>query len=201
MRHTKIIATVGPASDTEAALDALIAAGTDIFRLNFSHVRHESQAATHAVRAASAGAGCEVAILQDPGGRRSAPAASPGARRSSSRPGDGHHHHRRRRRRTRAAVHHVRRSREGRAPQLIGCCWPDGRVELRVRHHRREGDRRPSSKGRDRRAQRDQRAGRAAADPAVTPKDVDDLKFGLSLGVDMVALSFVQTAADVQQAR
>ena len=36
---------------------------------------------------------------------------------------------------------------------------------------------------------------------AITPKDVDDLKFGLSLGVDMVALSFVQTAADVQQAR
>jgi hypothetical protein len=36
---------------------------------------------------------------------------------------------------------------------------------------------------------------------AVTPKDVEDLDFGLSLGVDMVALSFVQTAADVQQAR
>ena len=36
---------------------------------------------------------------------------------------------------------------------------------------------------------------------AITSKDVEDLKFGLSLGVDMVALSFVQTAADVQQAR
>ena len=36
---------------------------------------------------------------------------------------------------------------------------------------------------------------------AVTPKDVDDLRFGLALGVDMVALSFVQTAADLQQAR
>ena len=69
MRHTKIIATVGPASDTEAALDALIAAGTDIFRLNFSHGTHESQAATFArVRAASRRAGCEVAILQDLGG-------------------------------------------------------------------------------------------------------------------------------------
>ena len=36
---------------------------------------------------------------------------------------------------------------------------------------------------------------------AVTPKDVEDLKFGLSLGVDMVALSFVQTASDLRDAR
>src|SRR4051812_37187779 len=69
MRHTKIIATVGPASDTEATLDALISAGTDIFRLNFSHGTHQSQAATFArVRAASVRACCEVAILQDLGG-------------------------------------------------------------------------------------------------------------------------------------
>ena len=33
---------------------------------------------------------------------------------------------------------------------------------------------------------------------AITPKDVDDLAFGLSLGVDLVALSFVQTAADLR---
>ena len=36
---------------------------------------------------------------------------------------------------------------------------------------------------------------------AITAKDVDDLRFGLSLGVDMVALSFVQSAADLRQAR
>ena len=36
---------------------------------------------------------------------------------------------------------------------------------------------------------------------AITPKDVDDLKFGLSLGVDMVAISFVQSAADLREAR
>ena len=37
MRQTKIIATVGPASDTDDVLDALIAAGTDIVRLGLSH--------------------------------------------------------------------------------------------------------------------------------------------------------------------
>ena len=36
---------------------------------------------------------------------------------------------------------------------------------------------------------------------AITPKDVDDLRFGLSLGVDMIAVSFVLSAADMRQAR
>src|SRR5258705_13343662 len=66
MRHTKIIATVGPASNSDAMLDALIAAGTDIFRLNFSHGTQASQGGTFArIRAASVRAGAEVAILQD----------------------------------------------------------------------------------------------------------------------------------------
>jgi len=46
MRHTKIIATVGPASCSDDVLVALINAGTDIVRLNFSHGTHESQAVT-----------------------------------------------------------------------------------------------------------------------------------------------------------
>src|SRR5262245_48988342 len=69
MRHTKIIATVGPASDADEVIDALIAAGADIVRLNFSHGTHESQGRTFArVRAAAARAQREVAILQDLGG-------------------------------------------------------------------------------------------------------------------------------------
>src|SRR5437870_1887836 len=69
MRHTKIIATVGPASDSDAMLDRLIAAGTDIFRLNFSHGNHQSHGAAFArVRSAAQRAGREVAILQDLGG-------------------------------------------------------------------------------------------------------------------------------------
>src|SRR4030095_6669778 len=36
---------------------------------------------------------------------------------------------------------------------------------------------------------------------AITKKDIEDLEFGLSLGVDMVAVSFVQTAADLRRAR
>src|SRR5262245_9125278 len=66
MRHTKIIATVGPASDSDAMLDAIISAGTDIVRLNFSHGTQQSHGETFArVRRAAARAGREVAILQD----------------------------------------------------------------------------------------------------------------------------------------
>ena len=69
MRSTKILSTVGPASDRDNVLDELIAAGTNVFRLNFSHGTHESQAATFArIRAAAERAKCQVGILQDLGG-------------------------------------------------------------------------------------------------------------------------------------
>ena len=40
-RHTKIIATLGPATDPPGVLDALVAAGIDCARLNCSHGTHE----------------------------------------------------------------------------------------------------------------------------------------------------------------
>ena len=65
-RRTKIIATVGPASWDPAVLEQLVAAGTDVFRLNFSHSGPERQAETiGAIRAAAERVGCEVAILGD----------------------------------------------------------------------------------------------------------------------------------------
>src|SRR3979411_2622501 len=81
MRHTKIIATVGPASDSDEMLDALIAAGTDIFRLNFSHGTHESQGATFdRIRVAAVRARRQVAVLQDLGGPKIRTGALEGGR-------------------------------------------------------------------------------------------------------------------------
>src|SRR6188508_202227 len=66
MRHTRIVATIGPATGTPDMLDALLRAGADIFRLNFSHGTHESHRATiDAIRAAEARGPRVVAILQD----------------------------------------------------------------------------------------------------------------------------------------
>jgi pyruvate kinase len=65
-RRTKIIATVGPASWDEEVLTSLIEAGADILRLNFSHADRERHARTvETIRAASERAGREVAILGD----------------------------------------------------------------------------------------------------------------------------------------
>src|SRR5690349_5721270 len=65
-RRTKIIATVGPASWEPAVLEQLVAAGADVFRLNFSHAGPEQQGETiAAIRAAAERVGCEVAILGD----------------------------------------------------------------------------------------------------------------------------------------
>ena len=89
MRHTKIIATVGPASDSEPMLDALIAAGVDIVRLNFSHGTHDSHGATFArVREAASRAQREVAILQDLGGPKIRTGRLEGKRPLELRPGD-----------------------------------------------------------------------------------------------------------------
>ena len=66
MRRTKIVCTIGPASHEPAVLAKLIVAGMDVARLNFSH----GSLASHGevlgkIRAASADAGREIAILQD----------------------------------------------------------------------------------------------------------------------------------------
>jgi pyruvate kinase len=65
-RRTKIIATVGPASWEPAVLERLIEAGVDVFRLNFSHADRERHAGTtQSIREAAGRVGREVAVLGD----------------------------------------------------------------------------------------------------------------------------------------
>lgn len=66
LKHTKIVCTIGPASQTPASLFALVRAGMNVARLNFSHGTHAEHAVlyTH-VRAAAARAGEHVAVLAD----------------------------------------------------------------------------------------------------------------------------------------
>jgi pyruvate kinase len=203
MRHTKIIATVGPASDSDTMLDALIAAGADIVRLNFSHGTHETHGATFArVRAAARRAGREVAILQDLGGPKIRTGTLKNGQAFDVKAGDT----------LRIATGDfagepgristtfaglARAVRQGDRLLLA-----DGLIELRVEGTDGseimttvvDGGRIGEHKGIT-------APGVPLPASAITMKDVDDLRFGLSLGVDMVALSFVQTAADLRQAR
>ena len=67
--RTKIVATVGPVSRSPEMLKALVEAGVDVFRLNFSHGTHDEHTATvRAIRAIEAESGLCLAVLQDLGG-------------------------------------------------------------------------------------------------------------------------------------
>ncbi|MBE3595626.1 MAG: pyruvate kinase [Hydrogenibacillus sp.] len=66
MRKTKIVCTVGPASESPEVLERIIRAGCDVVRFNFSHGSHEEHARrVRAVRAAATRAGRDVALLLD----------------------------------------------------------------------------------------------------------------------------------------
>jgi len=69
--RAKIVCTLGPASSTAETIDALIDAGLDVARINFSHGTHEQHARTIAiVRELSKKRGCPIAILGDLQGPR-----------------------------------------------------------------------------------------------------------------------------------
>ena len=65
-RRTKIVVTLGPATESEAMLERLIAAGVDLIRLNMAHAKHDwTRAIVRRIRAVSARVGREVAIMMD----------------------------------------------------------------------------------------------------------------------------------------
>src|ERR1700743_159970 len=65
-RKTKIVATLGPASNTPEKIRALFDAGVDVFRINMSHTSHAALAELHAaVRAQEQAAGRPIGILVD----------------------------------------------------------------------------------------------------------------------------------------
>jgi pyruvate kinase len=203
MRHTKIMATVGPACAAPTLLDALVAAGVDVFRLNFSHGTHDTHAiAFRAIREAAGRAGRQVAILQDLSGPkiRTGPLTDGVAVQlhkgaelriaAGDEPGDA----------SRVFTPYA---------ELIASAGPgdrllvdDGRIELRVKDRRAgelitvvvNGGSLGEHKGIN-------APGVTLPASAVTPKDEDDLRFGIALGADMTALSFVQTPDDVLVAR
>jgi pyruvate kinase len=66
MRRTKIIATLGPATESEEMLVKLITAGVDVVRLNMAHAKHDwTRQVIRRIRAASVKAGREVAVMMD----------------------------------------------------------------------------------------------------------------------------------------
>jgi pyruvate kinase len=201
-RKAKIVATIGPASQGEVILEKLLVAGMDVARLNFSHGTHES----HAARILSLSAVAKrldtpLAILQDLQG----PKIRVGVLTEPL---------------TLATGQQVQLYPENTAkpagvsipvdfPQLFGAIKPgdpilldDGRLVLtvqsvgrkRVNAEVKTGGGLSSHKGIN-------LPGVLLDIPVFTEKDAEDLAFGLSLHIDVVAISFVQTAQDVKTVR
>ena len=198
-RRTKIVCTLGPASSSREGVRALIEAGMDVARLNFSHGSHEDHERTlDIVRSEAAAAGRVVPILQDLQGPKIRLGVVEGGGVlihkgdplvltsdaldvSTAR---------------RAHVSYDALADEVSAGGRI--LIDDGNIELEVTRvdgtdvhtevvvggpiRSRKGVNLPQIK---------------SSRPSLTDKDIADLEFGLGQDVDLVALSFVRRAADV----
>jgi len=202
-RRTKIVATLGPASSDERHIEALIDAGVNVFRLNFSHGdRSVHEANVARIRAAAQVRGRAVGILQDLQGPKIRTARfadgkvtlEPGATFTLTCDDDSP-----------GTTERVGVTYQGLCQDVkVGdtLLLDDGRLSLRVTRVDGSsivtevivGGVLSNNKG----------INIPDADlsiPALTDKDVDDMAFGAELGVDWVAISFVRSRDDLLLAR
>src|SRR5215468_11809026 len=201
-RRAKIVATVGPASASPEMLKGLFLAGVDTFRLNFSHGTHDGHASVHAaIRALERHMQQSIGILMDLQG----PKIRVGTLRENKiavRSGE--------------SIRFVASGSEGDRsaiplphPEIFAAIAPghdllidDGRVRVRatgvgddyIEAEVIVGGAISNHKGVN-------LPGTVLGLSPLTAKDRADLEFGLGLGVDWVALSFVQKPSDMIEAR
>ena len=202
-RHTKIVATLGPASSDLATLERLVQSGVDVVRLNFSHGTAEDHIKrANQIRDAAQLAGRPVGILADMQGPKirvgkfvdgkitlqrdaefilDAKLAEPGTAQ-------------------RVGLDYKDLPRDVKPGDVL--LLDDGRLKLAVErvlgheiHTRvKVGGELSNNKGIN-------RQGGGLTAPALTAKDMDDIKTAAQIGVDFVAISFPKGAADMYMAR
>ena len=200
-RRAKIVCTLGPATSTASALAELIDAGMDVARLNFSHSTHaEHSAVYNMVREISAERGRPVGVLADLQGPKirlgwfaDGPVVWATGEHivitTAACPGD---HDR------------VSTTYEGLAADVRAgdrLLVDDGKIDLRVVDV--DGDDiacEVLSGGPVSDHKGISLPGVAVSVPPLSEKDIEDLKFALELGVDMVAMSFVRAPEEVKLA-
>jgi pyruvate kinase len=199
VRHTKIVATLGPASADPAPL---IAAGVDVFRLNFSHGSQSDHAARfHGVREAAARADRHIGILQDLSGPKIRTGTLEGGKAIPLTPG---------------APLIIAIGDQAGGPGRVFTSYAelalkvkkgdrllldDGKVELEVESASPSAINTVVVDGHELGEHKGINAPRVPLRSDMSEKDQRDLRFGLALGVDMVALSFVQSAEDIRRAK
>lgn len=202
IRRTKIVCTIGPASESEEVLERLISAGMDVARLNFAHgTREEHARVIQRIRSLEVKLGKPVAILQDlPGPKVRLGDFEGGA--ALLRTGGEFTITTRQVKGTaeRASTPYAAFAREVRRGDKI--LADDGLIELEVmasdgvevRCRVLTGGVLRSHKGLSLPSGRVQTA-------SLTKKDLEDLEFGIAQKVDYVATSFVRTAADILEVK
>ncbi len=197
-RKTKIVATIGPVSSNHETVRALVEAGMDAARLNFSHGTQDDHGrSARLVRQVQAELGRPLALIADLQGPKLRIGKLPAPRMLVA--GEE------------ITIAGASAARDGElpvAPDVISevlrpgnnVLIADGRIRLAV-HDVRGGRARcvvvvggelSSNKGVN-------LPGVQIPIPSLTKKDLDDLEFALELGVDFVALSFVRSADDVRE--
>ncbi len=201
-RYTKIVATLGPASSSEASIRALFEAGVDVFRFNFSHGSHaDHQERFDIVRRLEAEAGRPISVMADlqgpklrvgtfPDGPVKLEAGGTFRLELTDAPGTA----------KRATLPH---------PEIFKAIGPgtdllldDGKIRLRVvKCGKGYADTEIITGGplSDRKGVNVPNAVLPLS--ALTDKDRKDLRFALDMGADWIALSFVQRPEDVSEAR
>lgn len=201
---TKIVATLGPASQSPEVLERLMQAGADVFRINFAHANHEAHAATLAnIRTVAAKLRKAVGVLGDLSGPKI---------RLGELPEEGL------RCRFGARFEFVRTADPQRTDQLT-CTYErliddlqvgdrvllaDGVVTMRVVSVDAEAGVAVCEvvqPGVLRSKQGVNLPGVALSTPAITEKDAEDLQFALDQQFDFIGLSFVRSAADIRDLR
>ena len=203
-RRTKIVATLGPATDDDAVMAGMVRAGLDVARVNFSHGTRDAQRRrVELVRAAAKAAGRYVGVLAD--------LAGPKIRIESFRDGKVQL--------AEGAPFALDTRLDPQAGTLteVGCAYTnlpadvragdtlllnDGQIVLdvervaptRVECVVRIGGELSNRKGLN-------RQGGGISAPALTEKDMDDIRLAAELGIDFLAVSFARDGDDVRRAQ
>ena len=203
-RRTKIIATLGPATDDPKMLERIIHEGVDIVRLNFSHDTHQKhEERIHAVRRAARKQDRVIGILADLQGPKIRIAAFKNKKiylkegdtfildaAMASDTGDE----------TAVGIDYKDLPKDVGPGDIL--LLDDGRLEFIVKKvegakiicHVNVGGQLSNHKGINRR-------GGGLSAPSLTEKDIEDLRFVLTLEVDYIAVSFPRHADDIQHAK
>ena len=201
-RRAKIVATLGPATSTQEAIEKLFEAGVDVFRMNFSHGSHEDHAKIHAiVRSLERKYHRPVGILLDLQGPKlrvgeidtGSAELEVGQKFRLDLDKDAGNHRR-------APLPH---------PEIFAALEPgsdllidDGRIRLKVLECSPEHAECEVVIGGTLSNHKGVNVPSVILDVSpLTKKDRDDMRFGLDLGVEWVALSFVQRPEDLAEAR